>query len=138
RWSLFGVCQGLLANPLSTEQVDEERRDAFRAQVIAYNEALSEVCSEFKRCRTDNGAVFNSSFTTEDVATVVNTSGLDIPPFNEIPTFGPGNANSTADYFHPSLLGQAQLANLAWSSTFRDWTRRRSPAAALLSARAAH
>src|SRR5262249_10129193 len=41
RWSAFNVCQGLLANPLSTEQVDEERRAAFREQVIADNEALA-------------------------------------------------------------------------------------------------
>jgi lysophospholipase L1-like esterase len=125
RWSLFNVCQGLLANPLSTEQVDEERRAAFRRQVIAYNETLAEVCGEFKRCRWDEDAVFDSSFTTADVATVVNTGGLDIPPFNQIPVFGEGNENSTADYFHPSIQGQAQLAEAAWSTTFRDWTRRR-------------
>jgi lysophospholipase L1-like esterase len=125
RWSLFHVCQGLLANPLSTEQADEERRAAFRAQVIADNEALAAVCGEFKRCRWDGYAVFNSSFTTADVATVLNTGGLNIPPFNEIPVFGPGNANSTADYFHPSLQGQASLAETAWLTTFRDWARRR-------------
>jgi lysophospholipase L1-like esterase len=125
RWSLFNVCQGLLANPLSTEKADEERRAAFRAQVIADNEALAAVCGEFKRCRWDHYAVFNSSFTTADVATVLNTSGLNAPPFNEIPIFGPGNANSTADYFHPSLQGQALLADAAWSTTFRDWVRRR-------------
>lgn len=128
RWSLFNVCQGLLANPLSTEQVDEERRAAFHAQVIAYNEALAEVCAEFKRCRWDGYAVFESSFTTADVATVVNTSGLDVPPFNAIPIFGPGNVNSTADYFHPSLQGQARLAEAAWSATFRDWVNRKGGA----------
>jgi lysophospholipase L1-like esterase len=125
RWSLFGVCQGLLANPLSTAQADEERRAAFRAQVIAYNDALAEVCAEFKRCLWDDYAVFNSTFTTADVATVVNTGGLNVPPFNQIPVFGPGNANSTADYFHPSIAGQAKLADVAWSSTFTDWRHRK-------------
>lgn len=125
RWELFKVCQGLLADPLSTEQADEERRAAFRAQVIAYNEALAEVCAEFKRCIWDDYAVFNSGFTTADVATVVNTGGLPIPPFNQIPVFGPGNANSTADYFHPSPAGQARLADAAWSTTFNDWQHRR-------------
>jgi lysophospholipase L1-like esterase len=125
RWSLFNVCQGLLANPLSTAPADEERRALFRAQVIAYNDALAEVCAEFKRCRWDEYAVFNSSFTTADVATVLNTSGLNVPPFNAIPVFGPGNVNSTADYFHPSLQGQARLAEAAWSTTFRDWARRK-------------
>jgi lysophospholipase L1-like esterase len=125
RWELFHVCQGLLANPLSTEPADEARREAFRAQVIAYNEALEEVCAEFKRCIWDDDAVFGSKFTTADVATVQNTEGLDIPPFNLIPVFGPGFANSTADYFHPSISGQASLAEGAWSTTFNDWRHRK-------------
>lgn len=125
RWSLFNVCQGLLADPLSTEPADEERRAAFRAQVIAYNDALASVCAEFKRCHWDDYAVFESGFTTADVATVQNTSGLDIPPFNQIPVLGPGNANSTADYFHPSIAGQARLAEAAWSATFVDWRARK-------------
>lgn len=109
RWQAFNVCQGLLANPLSTEVADEERRAAFRAQVIAYNEALEEICAEFKRCRWDDYAVFNSGFTAADVATVV--------------TVGP-----TADYFHPSIAGQARLAEAAWSTTFTDWIHRQGGA----------
>lgn len=124
RWKLFNVCQGLLAEPLSTAPADEARREAFRAQVIAYNEALEEVCAEFKRCLWDNEAVFDSKFTTADVANVTNTGGLPIKPFTEIPIFGPGNPNSTADYFHPSVTGQAQLAETAWNSTFNDWRHR--------------
>ncbi len=118
RWSAFNVCQALLANPLSPAQADVDRRAAFRAQVIAYNGALADVCAEFKRCLFDNDAVFNSSFTTADVATVTNTGGLDIPPFNLIPIFGDGYPNSTADYFHPSLSGQAKLAETSWNATF--------------------
>jgi lysophospholipase L1-like esterase len=125
RWELFHVCQGLLANPLSTEPADEARREAFREQVVAYNAALAEICGEFKRCIWDNEAVFDSEFTTADVATVQDTEGLDIPPFNLIPIFGPGFANSTADYFHPSISGQAKLAEAAWSSTFNDWRHRK-------------
>lgn len=124
RWELFHVCQGLLANPLSTEPADEARREAFREQVIAYNQALAEVCSEFKRCVWDDEAVFGSDFTTADVATVTDTEGLDIPPFNQVPVIGPGYPNSTADYFHPSISGQAKLAEAAWSATFTDWRHR--------------
>jgi lysophospholipase L1-like esterase len=124
RWAAFEVCQGLLARPLSNEAADVERRAAFRARVIAYNDALAQACAAFKRCRYDGGAVFNSSFTTADVATVVNTEGLDVFPFNVIPIFGPGNANSTADYFHPSLQGQALLAEVTWNATFRDFVAR--------------
>jgi lysophospholipase L1-like esterase len=118
RWSVLNVCQALLANPLSTEQADVNRRAAFRAQVIALNAALENVCAGFKRCLFDNNAVFNSSFTKADVATVTNTEGLNIFPFNLIPIFGPGYENSTADYFHPSLRGQAQLAAISWNATF--------------------
>ena len=125
RWQLFNVCQGLLANPLSTAPADEARRAAFRAQVIAYNGALAAVCAEFKRCLWDGGAVFASEFTTADVATVQNTEGLPIPPFTLVPVFGPGYPNSTADYFHPSRAGQARLAEAAWNSTFTDWRKRR-------------
>jgi len=105
RWEAFHVCQGLLEKPLSTEQVDEEHRQAFRAQVIAYNEALEEVCAEFKRCIWDEYTVFSEGFTTADVATVVNTP--------------------TADYFHPSVSGQEKLAATAWSTTFGDWQHRK-------------
>ncbi len=125
RWQLFGVCQGLLAEPLSTAPADEARRAAFRGQVIAYNGALEEVCAEFKRCLWDGGAVFGSTFATADVANVTNTEGLDIPPFNLVPVFGPGFENSTADYFHPSISGQAKLAEAAWSTTFNDWRHRK-------------
>jgi lysophospholipase L1-like esterase len=104
RWEAFHVCQGLLAEPLSTEPAAEARREAFRAQVMAYNAALAEVCAEFKRCIWDDEAVFDSSFTTEDVATVATTP--------------------TADYFHPSVAGQAKLAEAAWSTTFNDWRHR--------------
>jgi lysophospholipase L1-like esterase len=99
RWSAFNVCQALLANPLSTDPVDVQRRADFRAQVIAYNGALADVCAEFKRCLFDNNAVFNSQFTAADVATLT--------------TVGP-----TADYFHPSLNGQASLAETTWHATF--------------------
>jgi lysophospholipase L1-like esterase len=125
RWELFHVCQGLLADPLSTEPADEARREAFREQVTAYNAALAEVCGEFKRCLWDDEAVFNSGFTTADVANVTNTGGLDVPPFNLVPVIGPGNPNSTADYFHPSVSGQAKLAEAAWSTTFNDWRHRK-------------
>lgn len=124
RWELFHVCQGLLANPTSIEPADEARREAFREQVMAYNQALAEVCAEFKRCLWDEEAVFDSEFTTADVANVQNTGGLPIKPFTEVPVFGPGNPNSTADYFHPSVSGQAKLAEAAWSTTFNDWRHR--------------
>jgi lysophospholipase L1-like esterase len=118
RWSALGVCQALLANPTSGAPADVSRRAAFRAQVIAYNQVLAEVCAEYARCRFDNNAGFNTAFTAADVATVTNTEGLAAFPWTVIPVIGPGNANSTADYFHPSLQGQVKIANVSWAQTF--------------------
>ncbi len=127
RWEVLSVCQTLLADPLSMEPTDVARRAAFREHVIALNAALSDVCAEFKRCRFDDNAVFNSSFTTADVATVMNTEGLPFPsPFDAIPVIGPGYEHSTADYFHPSLQGQRELAGISWAATFRDFALRRN------------
>lgn len=92
RWSALHVCQNLLVNPTSTAEADKDRRDAFRAQVMAYNGALADVCAAIKRCLYDKDAVFKRQFTTADV--------------------------STADYFHPSLEGQTHLAEVSWKATF--------------------
>jgi lysophospholipase L1-like esterase len=126
RWEVLSVCQALLANPLSTAPADVARREAFRAHVMELNQALGDVCAQFKRCLFDDNAVFNTSFTTADVATVTDTEGLNIFPFNAIPVIGPGYANSTADYFHPSLQGQRELARGSWEATFRDFVLRRN------------
>jgi PKD repeat protein len=82
-WSIGGVCQSLLANPTSTQQVDVDRRAAVRQRNIDFNTQLGEVCATFTHCRFDNNAVFNTRFLTTDVA---------------------------GDYFHPSIAGQAKLA----------------------------
>jgi lysophospholipase L1-like esterase len=127
RWSALNVCQALLAEPLSMDPADVARRAAFREHVMDLNQALSDVCAQFKRCRFDDNAVFNSSFATTDVATVTNTEGLDDIPFNLLPVFDPGGyPNSTADYFHPSLQGQRELARISWNATFRDFVLRRN------------
>ena len=53
---------------------------------------LSEVCAQHSFCRYDGGAVFAYSFSKQDV--------------------------SKLDYFHPSLSGQADLAEVTWRSGF--------------------
>ncbi len=118
RWSAFNVCQALLANPTSTAPADVQRRAAFQAQVQAYNGVLADVCDADKRCKYDDGAAYNTSFTTSDIATVTNTTGLNAFPFNVLPIFPPGNPNSTADYFHPSVTGQAKIAEVTWESSY--------------------
>ena len=125
RWSALNVCQALLANPLSNAPADVARRATFRENVIALNEELRGACAELKRCRFDGNAVFESSFTTAEVANVTNTEGLNLFPWNVLPVIGAGFPNSTADYFHPSLQGQASLAQTSWEATFPDYVLRR-------------
>lgn len=94
-WSLFGICQSLLANPLSTAQADVDRRDRVRQRNIDFNTQLAEVCAQYVHCRYDNNLGFDTPFTASDV--------------------------STLDYFHPSIQGQTLSAAVSWTATF-DFT----------------
>ncbi len=93
-WSAFSICQSMLARPTSTEQVDEERRQRVRERVVAYNDALEQVCAveHAAICRYDGDAVFGYPFTL--------------------------NQLSTWDYFHPNLAGQTVLAETTWQRSF--------------------
>jgi lysophospholipase L1-like esterase len=89
RWALYGICQSMLANPLSISDTDTARRARVQERNIAFNAALQEVCAAYgPNCKFDNNAVFNTTFEARDV--------------------------STLDYFHPSVTGQAKIANVAW------------------------
>lgn len=90
-WSLLGICQSMLANPTSTKQTDANRRERVLQRVKDYNTQLAEVCALYTQCRFDNNAVFNTTFLSSDV--------------------------STRDYFHPSVAGQAKLAQVAWDAS---------------------
>jgi lysophospholipase L1-like esterase len=94
-WGLFGICQSMLANPLSTAQADVDRRNRVRQRVVDFNTQLAEVCATFVHCRFDNNAVFNTNFVPSDV--------------------------STRDYFHPSLSGQGTVATGTYAAGF-DFT----------------
>ncbi len=91
-WSIFGVCQSMLANPLSTSKRDVRRRDQVLQREIKFNTVLEQVCNRYPQCRFDGNAVFNFAFPASDV--------------------------STRDYFHPSLAGQRDLAAGSWSAGF--------------------
>lgn len=90
-WSLFSICQSMLANPSSTAQADIDRRAAVRQRNIDFNTQLQQVCAAYPQCSFDNNAVFNTAFVTSDVSTI--------------------------DYFHPSVAGQAKLAGVAWNAS---------------------
>ncbi|MGH8906065.1 MAG: GDSL-type esterase/lipase family protein [Egibacteraceae bacterium] len=95
-WAALGVCQSMMARPLSTAPEDEARRDRVRRRIIDYNDLLREVCRDVPPCRFDDNAVFKYPFELEQV--------------------------STWDYFHPSGSGQQILAELTYRETF-DWLR---------------
>jgi lysophospholipase L1-like esterase len=84
-WSLFGVCQSMLANATSTSTADSQRRDRVRQRVVDYNTQLASACSAYgSNCKFDGNAVFNYPFTLSQV--------------------------SQWDYFHPNESGQAILS----------------------------
>ncbi len=91
-WNSFGICQSMLANPQSTATEDEARRQRVRNRVIAYNQALADVCATHATCKYDGGAVFGYPFKLSHLSTWV--------------------------YFHPHTSGQAVLADVTWRAGF--------------------
>lgn len=71
---------------------EDADRDAVRRRNVAYNDVLERVCGEHRACRHDEGAVFGTTFESGDV--------------------------SSADFFHPSLAGQARLAEVSWEQGY--------------------
>jgi len=98
-WNQFNVCQSMFENPESTAPADVERRQRVRQRIIDFNSQLSEVCNDYLRCRFDQNLLFNAPIS---------------------PTL------ITADYYHPSIVGQQVLAtNLAQASF--DFTDQQAP-----------
>lgn len=91
-WSTYGICQSLLARPLSTAQADVDRRARVKQRVADYNVTLATVCAQYPTCRFDQNAVFDYPFALSQV--------------------------STWDYFHPNASGQAALASVTWAQSF--------------------
>ncbi|MYT70945.1 MULTISPECIES: SGNH/GDSL hydrolase family protein [unclassified Streptomyces] len=86
-WKL-GICSSMLADPDATDAAATARRSAVQQRVEEYNKVLKDVCADDKRCRYDGGAVFGYRF-------------------------GQGQL-SQWDWFHPSVNGQARLAEIAY------------------------
>jgi len=70
----------------------EAERQLVVQRLQVFNEILAEACSRFANCRWDGGAVYGYKFSASDV--------------------------STLDFFHPSLGGQAALAELTWNASY--------------------
>ncbi|MDM4718349.1 GDSL-type esterase/lipase family protein [Micromonospora sp. WMMA1363] len=89
-----GVCPALLANPTSTDPLDQARRDTVRKRIDAYNGQLAAACRAYgSRCRYDGGAAHRVRFTLDLV--------------------------NPLDSFHPNAAGQDKLAEVTW----RAWGR---------------
>jgi lysophospholipase L1-like esterase len=102
-WQLAGICQSMLANPTDDSADAKARRQAVVDRAAAYNTAIAEVCAQYPRCHYDGGAVFDKKFDASLVGDL--------------------------DYFHPSIRGQAELANLEWTTGgVRDWLREQTNA----------
>ncbi|MET9832947.1 SGNH/GDSL hydrolase family protein [Streptomyces sp. NPDC006385] len=86
-WGL-GICPSMLSEPDSLTTAANQRRATVQERVEAYNEVLKEVCAKDRRCRFDDGAVHDYRFGAEQL--------------------------SQWDWFHPSVDGQARLAEIAY------------------------
>ncbi|MDT0435002.1 MULTISPECIES: SGNH/GDSL hydrolase family protein [Streptomyces] len=86
-WKL-GICPSMLADADALDAAAAHRRDTVQRRVEAYNEAMAQVCAADRRCRSDGGAVYAYRFGTD--------------------------ALSPWDWFHPSVSGQARLAEIAY------------------------
>ncbi|WP_345619079.1 SGNH/GDSL hydrolase family protein [Streptomyces ziwulingensis] len=86
-WKL-GICPTMLGDADAVDAAAVERRRTVEERVEEYNEVLAEVCAKDRRCRTDGGAVHDYRFGTGQL--------------------------SQWDWFHPSVNGQARLAEIAY------------------------
>ena len=78
---------------------------------------MAQICQRTPRCESDAEALFAARINASDIATVTNTGAIDADPFNALPMFGPGIDSSSADYWHPSLTGQARIASIVWEAS---------------------
>ncbi|MFD8233068.1 SGNH/GDSL hydrolase family protein [Streptomyces sp. NPDC059696] len=86
-WKL-GICPSMLGDADALDSAATLRRDTVQKRVEDYNKVLEEVCATDERCRYDGGAVHDYRFGTAQL--------------------------SRWDYFHPSVNGQARLAEIAY------------------------
>ncbi|MEU0406366.1 SGNH/GDSL hydrolase family protein [Streptomyces griseorubiginosus] len=86
-WKL-GVCPSMLADADALDAAATERRNTVQERVEEYNAVLKQVCGKDAHCRYDGGAVYDYRFGTDQL--------------------------SHWDWFHPSVNGQARLAEIAY------------------------
>lgn len=82
---------GVCRSVLARNLSDTDRAAA-RERNAEFNSILSDVCGRYPSCRSDQNAVFGYEFDEDEI--------------------GP------LDHFHPSLEGQAALADISWANGF--------------------
>lgn len=82
---------GVCQSLLSTANTDADRQ-LVRDRTAAFNAVLAQECAQYANCRFDGYAVFSYRFAAAHV--------------------------SKLDYFHPSLSGQAVLAEVTWRASW--------------------
>ena len=75
---------------LATTNTEATRRTV-RDRLLAFNDILATTSSRFERCRFDEDVVFEHAYTVEHLS---------------------------ADFFHPSHVGQSQLAETTWRNGY--------------------
>lgn len=93
-WSKFWGCRNLLRDPTSDAPQVVASREAVADRVRDYNEAIAEVCAAAKNCVSDEAALNEHDFTSDEV--------------------------SALDFFHPSKAGQRAIAEIAWNALERQ------------------
>ena len=134
-------CQSLLNNPTSTSATDENRRQQVRARNLAFNQILEQECAAVLRCRFDAHALFNfsSNRVTPPHGALLPRTQWGFEDIDISHNFGfwdflcpaPGileGGTVCGDHFHPSLQGQAKLAEGAHVASY-DFTDTQPPTA---------
>ncbi|HWS32028.1 MAG TPA: SGNH/GDSL hydrolase family protein [Actinoplanes sp.] len=92
-WGKGRICPSMLADPTSTADADQERREQVRDRVDAYNTQLRKACAAYgTKCRWDGGAANRVRFDVDQL--------------------------SQYDFFHPNVKGQKELADVVYPGRF--------------------
>ncbi|SMH27738.1 Lysophospholipase L1 [Rathayibacter oskolensis] len=90
RWGSSTSCNSLLYEPTSDSEEAVARRANVDTTIDAYNAILAEACAAVENCVYDGGALHDFEVGSGDISDV--------------------------DHFHPSIEGQAKLADIAWTA----------------------
>lgn len=92
-WDNGRICPSMLADPTSTADADQERREQVRDRVDAYNTQLRKACAAYgDKCKWDGGSANRVRFDVDQL--------------------------SRYDYFHPNVDGQKELADVVYPGRF--------------------